>query len=49
MFVFADINCSLALKLNDENFHYFQGEDEFNNILQKYVQWQPDLFNVICD
>ena len=35
MFAFADINCSLALKLNDDKFHYFNSEDELNMILQK--------------
>ena len=35
MFAFADINCSLALKLNDDKFHYFNSEDELNKILQK--------------
>ena len=35
MFAFADINCSLALKLNDDKFHYFNSKDELNMILQK--------------
>ena len=35
MFAFADINCSLALKLNVDEFHYFNSEDELNKILQK--------------
>ena len=35
MFAFADINCSLALNLNDEKFSYFNSEDEINKILQK--------------
>ena len=35
MFAFADTNCSLALKLNDDKFHYFNSEDELNKILQK--------------
>ena len=35
MFVFADINCSLALKVNDDKFHYFNSEDELNKLLQK--------------
>ena len=35
MFAFADINCSLALKLKDDKFHYFNSEDELNMILQK--------------
>ena len=35
MFAFADINCSLALKLNYDKFHYFKSEDELDNILQK--------------
>ena len=35
IFAFADINCSLALKLNDNKFHYFNSEDELNKILQK--------------
>ena len=35
MFAFADINCSLALKLNDDKFYYFNSEDELNKILQK--------------
>ena len=35
MFAFADINCSLGLKLNDDKFHYFNSEDELNTILQK--------------
>ena len=35
MFAFADINFSLALKLNDSRFYYFNREDEFNKILQK--------------
>ena len=30
MFAFADINCSLVLKLNDHKFHYFNSEDELN-------------------
>ena len=32
---FADINCSLALKLNADKFHYFNSEDELNKILPK--------------
>ena len=35
LFASADINCSLALKLNDSKFHYFNTEDEFKKILQK--------------
>ena len=35
MFAFADINCSLALNLNDDKFRYFNSEDEINKILQK--------------
>ena len=35
MFASADINCSLALKLNDDKFHYSNSEDEFHKILQK--------------
>ena len=35
MFSFADTNCSLALKLNDDKFHYLNSEDELNKILQK--------------
>ena len=35
IFAFVDINCSLALKVNDDKFHYFNSEDEPNNILQK--------------
>ena len=35
MFAFADINCSLGLKLNDDKFHYFNTEDELNKVLQK--------------
>ena len=35
MFAFTDIDCSLALKLNDSKFHYFNNEDELNKILQK--------------
>ena len=35
MFAFADNNCSLALKLNNDKFHYFNSEDELNKILQK--------------
>ena len=35
MFAFAGINCSLALKLNDDKFDYFNSEDEPNKILQK--------------
>ena len=35
MFASADINCCLALKLNDDKFHYFNSEDELNKILQK--------------
>ena len=35
IFAFADINCFLALKLNDDKFHFFNGEDELNKILQK--------------
>ena len=35
MFAFADISCSLALKLNHSKFHYFTSEDELNKILEK--------------
>ena len=35
MFAFTDINYSLALKLNNDKFHYFNSEDELNEILQK--------------
>ena len=35
MFAFADISCSLALKLNDSKFHYFTSEDEINKRLEK--------------
>ena len=35
MFAFTDINCSLALKLHDDKFHYFNSDDEINKILQK--------------
>ena len=35
MFTFADANCSLALKLNDDKFHYFNSEGELNKILEK--------------
>ena len=35
IFALADINCSIALKLNDDKFHYFNREDELNKILQK--------------
>ena len=35
MFAFTDINCSLALKLNDDKFHYFNSEDELNKIFKK--------------
>ena len=35
MFAFAENNCSLALKLNNDKFHYFNSEDELNKILQK--------------
>ena len=35
IFAFADINCFLALKLNDDKLHYFNSEDELNKILQK--------------
>ena len=35
MCAFADINCSIALKLNDDKFHYFNSEDELNKVLQK--------------
>ena len=35
MFAFADTNCSLALKLNDDKFHYFNSKDELNKILKK--------------
>ena len=35
MFAFADTNCSLALKLNDDKFHYINSEDELNTILIK--------------
>ena len=35
MFAFTDINCSLALKLNDDKFHHFNSEDELNKTLQK--------------
>ena len=35
IFAFANINYSLVLKLNDDNFHCFNSEDELNKILQK--------------
>ena len=35
MFAFSDINCSLALELNDDKSHYFNSEDELNKISQK--------------
>ena len=35
IFALADINCSIALKLNDDKFHYINREDELNKILQK--------------
>ena len=35
IFAFADINYSLALKLNDDEFHYFNSKDELNKVLQK--------------
>ena len=35
MFAFTDINCSLALKLNDDKFHYFNSKDELNKIFKK--------------
>ena len=35
MFAFADINCSLVLKLNHDKFHHFNSEDEFGKFLQK--------------
>ena len=35
MLAFADINCSLALKLHDDKFHYYNSEDELNKVLQK--------------
>ena len=34
MFAFADINCSLASKLNDDKFHYFKLIPLLNKILQ---------------
>ena len=33
MFAFADIRCSLALKLNDSKFHYLNSEDDFTKTL----------------
>ena len=35
MFAFADINCSLVLKLNHDKFHNFNSEDELTKFLQK--------------
>ena len=35
MFAFADINCSLVLKVNDDKFHYFNSKDELNKTLQQ--------------
>ena len=35
MFAFADINCFHAMKLDDDNFHYFNSKDEPKKILQK--------------
>ena len=35
IFAFADINYSLALKLNDDEFHYFNSKDELNKVLRK--------------
>ena len=35
MFAFANINSSLALKLNGGKFHYFNSEDELNKIFKK--------------
>ena len=35
MFAFANNNCSLAMKLNDDKFHYINSKDELNKILQK--------------
>ena len=35
IFAFADFNCFLALKLNDDKLHYFNSEDELNKISQK--------------
>ena len=34
MFAFADINCSLVLKLNHDKFHNFNSEDELTKFLQ---------------
>ena len=34
MFAFTDINCSFALKLNEDKFHYFNSEDELRKVLQ---------------
>ena len=34
MFAFTDINYSLALKLNEDKFHYFNSEDELRKVLQ---------------
>ena len=35
MFAFTYINCSLALQLHDDKFHYFNSHDKINKILQK--------------
>ena len=35
MIAFADINCFIVLMLNDDKFHYFNSEDELNNIFKK--------------
>ena len=36
-FVFADVNCSLALKLNDNSFWFFNDESQLNKILTNQV------------
>ena len=35
MFAFTDINCSLAFKLNNDKFHYFNSEDQLSKVSQK--------------
>ena len=35
-FIFADINCSLAIKINEESLKYFNTKQELNSILSKY-------------
>ena len=39
-YVIADINCSLAVKLNNDSLNYFNTREEFENILFDYEESQ---------